>query len=363
MSGFGVGNLPWGVFSVGDGPRRVGVRLDETVVDLSDVDEVFRRPSLNALMAQGRTQWTHWRGVVRESLARPRIPLADVALHLPFEVADYTDFYSSEHHAINAARILRPGQPPLRPNWRHLPVGYHGRSATVVVSGTPIERPHGQLGLQAYGPTRKLDIEAEVGFVVGVPGRRIPTGDLAAHVFGVVLVNDWSARDLQAWEALPLGPFTAKSFATSISPWVVPLDALATMEPPRQDPEPLAYLRPAGAAYDIRLAVALNGTRISEPPFRHMYWTAAQQLAHLTGNGAAVRTGDLYASGTVSGPDPGQAGSLLELTVDGTEPLTLADGTRRGFLADGDTVTIAATAPGADGSDVSLGEVYGTVLA
>ncbi len=361
MSAYGIGNLPFGVFSVGGGAPRVGVRLDDAVVDLSEVDDVFRQPSLNAFLALGRAQWTAWRERIRQHLDR-RIPLADVRLHLPFEVADYTDFYSSEQHATNVGRILRPDRPALLPNWRHIPIGYHGRSATVVVSGTPVARPSGQLGEGVFGPTRRLDIEAEVGFVVGVPGSRLATTDFADHVFGVVLVNDWSARDIQAWEYQPLGPFLGKSFATSVSPWVVPLDALAVTPPPRQDPRPHDYLLPAGDGLDIRLAVEWNGTRVSEPTFRDMYWTPAQQLAHLTVNGARVRTGDLYASGTVSGPQRHQVGSFLELTWNGAEPVKLADGTTRDFLADGDTVTITADAPGAAGGRVGLGEVTGTVV-
>jgi fumarylacetoacetase len=361
VSLYGIENLPYGVFSRPGGERRIGVRLDDTVVDLSDVDEVFRHPSLNALLAQGRPQWTRWRSVIRRHLDR-RIPLTDVELHLPFEVADYTDFYSSEQHATNVGEILRPGQAAVPPNWRHLPIGYHGRSATVVVSGTPIARPHGQLGDRVFGPSQRLDIEAEVGFVVGVPGARITTADFAEHVFGIVLVNDWSARDIQAWEYRPLGPFLAKSFATSISPWVVPLDALATVAAPVQDPVPHDYLRPAGDAYDLALSVAWNDTVVSRPPFGTMYWTAAQQLAHLTVNGATVRTGDLYASGTVSGPDRDQVGSFLELTRNGAEPVKLADGSTRGFLADGDTVTITGSGPGAAGTTIGLGEVSGTVV-
>ena len=361
MSLFGIENLPYGVFSLPGGARRVGVRLDDTVVDLSDVDDVFRQPSLNALMAQGRPQWTYWRSEITRHLGR-RIPLRDVRLHLPFEVADYTDFYSSEQHATNVGKILRPGGTPLRPNWRQLPIGYHGRSATVVVSDTPIARPSGQLGDGVFGPSQRLDIEAEVGFVVGTPGGRIRTADFAEHVFGIVLVNDWSARDIQAWEYQPLGPFLAKSFATSISPWVVPLDALATIPAPVQDPVPHDYLRPAGDSYDLGLSVAWNDTIVSRPPFRDMYWTPAQQLAHLTVNGAIVRTGDLYASGTVSGAARDQVGSFLELTWNGAEPVKLADGSMRGFLADGDTVTITGSAPGAAGTIIGLGEVSGTVV-
>ena len=360
---YGVDNLPYGVFSVPRGERRIGVRLGSAVVDLSGLGGHFAAASLNPLMAAGRPAWTAARAAVLAHVSSepPLIPLRDVTLHLPFEVADYTDFYSSEQHARNAGKILRPASPELPPQWRHLPIGYHGRSATVVVSGTPIRRPVGQLGAGEYGPTRRLDIEAEVGFVVGVPGRRIATTDFAEHVFGVVLVNDWSARDMQAWEYRPLGPFLGKSFATSVSPWVVPLEALATVPAVRQDPVPLDYLRPAGPGFDIRLAVDWNGTRVSTPPYAAMYWTAAQQLAHLTSNGAHVRTGDLYASGTVSGDARDEAGSFLELTWNGTEPVKLADGTLRGYLEDGDQVRISATALSAAGTEIGLGSVTGVV--
>ncbi|GAB2582810.1 fumarylacetoacetase [Paractinoplanes abujensis] len=363
--GFGPDNLPYGVFTLARGERRLGVRLGNGVVDLSGLGGLLATGSLNPLMAAGRQEWTAAREAVAAHVASgpPVIPLRDVTLHLPFEVADYTDFYSSEHHALNVSAILRPDSPGLSPQWKHLPIGYHGRSATVVVSGTPIVRPTGQLGAGEFGPTRRLDIEAEVGFVVGTPGRRISTGEFAEHVFGVTLVNDWSARDLQAWEYRPLGPFLAKSFATSVSPWVVPLDALATVPAGRQDPEPLGYLRPAGPAYDLRLTVEWNDTLVSTPPFASMYWTPAQQLAHLTSNGASVRTGDLYASGTVSGPGRDQVGSFLELTRNGTEPVKLADGSLRDFLENGDLVRIGGTARSAAGTQISLGSVSGTIVA
>jgi fumarylacetoacetase len=371
---YGLDNLPYGVFSTGDGQRRIGVRLDASVLDLSraEADEqilaggALRQPSLNLLMSLGRPQWRAIRARIAE-LARTgelaAVPLADVTLHLPFEVADYADFYASEHHAANLGRILRPDHPALPPNWKHLPIGYHGRSGTVVVSGTPVRRPSGQLGAGLFGPSQRLDIEAEVGFVVGVPGSRIPTGRFAEHVFGVVLVNDWSARDIQAWEYQPLGPFLGKSFATSVSPWVVPLDAFAPAPPPAQDPRPLDYLLPPGSGLDIELSVDWNDTPVSTPPFAQMYWTPAQQLAHLTVNGAEVRTGDLFASGTVSGPERRtQAGSFIELTWNGAEPVRLADGSTRGFLCDGDTVTIGATAAGVSGGRIGLGSVTGTVV-
>ncbi|HEY4603375.1 MAG TPA: fumarylacetoacetase, partial [Blastococcus sp.] len=300
------------------------------------------------------------------------LPRADVHLHLPLEVADYVDFYSSLTHAENVGRIFRPGSAPLTPNWRHLPVGYHGRAGTVRVSGTPVMRPRGQRaeagGAPSFGPSRRLDFEAEVGFVVGVPselGRPVPVGAFPDHVFGVCLLNDWSARDIQSWEYVPLGPFLGKSFLTSVSPWVVPLAALeaARVRPPDREPQPLPYLDDEGRPWglDLALEVRLNGELISRPPFREMYWTPAQQLAHLTVNGASLRTGDLFASGTVSGPARDQYGSLLELSWNGATPLTMADGGSRAFLEDGDVVSITATAPGPDGARIGFGEVTGLI--
>ena len=382
-SDFPLQNLPYGVFSRGDETPRCGVAIGEHVLDLAPVlgDQTFAASSLNGFLAAGRPRWEQVRRALTSFLSDPShaidvephlILRQEVTLHLPFEVADYVDFYASEHHATNVGRMFRPDGDPLTPNWKHLPIGYHGRAGTVVVSGTPVVRPCGQRKPPdrppSYGPSQRLDIEAEVGFVVGVPskqGTRVPAEDFRDHVFGVVLLNDWSARDLQLWEAQPLGPFLGKSFATSISPWVVPLQALepALVEPPVQDPEPLAYLRIAGpTALDLGLVVDLNGHAISRPPFAGMYWTAAQQLAHLTVNGASLRTGDLFASGTVSGPEREQRGCLLELSWNGAEPVHLPDGSSRTFLADGDTVTIRATAPGADGVRIGFGELSGTVL-
>jgi fumarylacetoacetase len=383
---FGIHTLPYGVFSTApDGrDRRVGVAYRDDVLDLAALARQLRLPadlfatgSLNPLLAQGPVVWRDVRGRLIDWLTGPdsrshRIPRADVRLHLPFAVADYVDFYSSPHHASNVGRILRPDAEPLLPNWKHLPVGYHGRAGTVVVSGTPIVRPHGQrrsrTGSPAFGPTRRLDIEAEVGFVVGVPstlGQSVPLAGFEEHVFGVCLVNDWSARDIQAWEYQPLGPFLGKSFATSVSPWVVPLDALreARIAPPVRDPAPLPYLRDETEPWglDITLEIRLNGHLVSRPPFAAMYWTPAQQLAHMTVNGASLRTGDLYASGTVSGPEPDQYGSLLELTWGGRDPLVLPGGEQRTFLEDGDEVAITATAPGPDGELVDFGQVCGRV--
>ncbi|MFF0468940.1 fumarylacetoacetase [Micromonospora zamorensis] len=385
-SPYGVTNLPYGVFRSDKGQPRIGVRIGSWVFDLAAAEAAdlvlaagaLCRPTLNEFMALGRPQWTAVRQRITELLTDPAhrpavepllVPLDDVEMLLPIEVADYVDFYSSEHHASNVGQIFRPGQPPLLPNWKHLPIGYHGRAGTVVVSGTPVIRPTGQRASAegpVTGPSVRLDIEAEVGFVVGVPsplGRRVSVDDFADHVFGVVLVNDWSARDIQAWEYQPLGPFLGKSFATSVSAWVTPLDALgdAFVPAPDQDPPVVDYLRDVPhLGLDLRLAVEWNGEQVSEPPFATMYWTPAQQLAHLTVNGASLRTGDLYASGTVSGPDRSQVGSFLELSWGGAEPVKVGDESRT-FLADGDTVTITATAPGPDGITIALGEVSGTI--
>ncbi|MHA6629819.1 fumarylacetoacetase [Pseudonocardia sichuanensis] len=377
-SPFGPANLPYGVFSTPGGAPRVGVRVGDTVVDLSVLlgDAVFAAPSLNPFMAQGPDRWRRVRERVAAAVRgdvpdEAQHPVRDVRLHLPFEVADYVDFYASEHHAANLGRLFRPDSEPLMPNWKHLPVGYHGRAGTVVVSGTDVVRPCGQRKAPdeadpTYGPSRRLDIEAELGFVVGVGsplGARIGVDSFADHVFGAVLVNDWSARDLQAWEYVPLGPHLGKSFATSVSPWVVPLAALqaARIPLPGQDPRPLPYLRGREDwGLDVEMVVEWNGEEVSRPPYRHMYWSPAQMLAHLTVNGASARTGDLFASGTVSGPDRHQRGAFIELTWGGREPVTVK-GEERAFLQDGDEVTISATAPGPDGSRIGFGEVTGTI--
>jgi fumarylacetoacetase len=388
---FDLDNLPYGVFSGGGSDaRRVGVRIGDHVLDLAPVAEIgdpasalaaaWRTPTLNAFMAMGREQWDTARWWITEVLGdevhRERTAphlhrLADVTLHLPVGVADYVDFYASEHHASNVGRIFRPDQEPLLPNWRHLPVGYHGRAGTVVASGTPVVRPCGQRkapteDAPTFGPSRRLDIEAELGFVVGAPsalGERVPTSAFADHTFGLVGLNDWSARDIQAWEYVPLGPFLGKSFATSISHWVTPLAALeaAWTDLPGQAPEPLPYLQVDGpAGLDIAIEVVLDGEVVARPPYSSMYWSPAQMLAHTTVNGASLRTGDLWASGTVSGPDRDQRGSLLELSWGGREPFT-AGGRERTFLEDGDEVTLRYTAPGTGGGRIALGEVTGRI--
>jgi fumarylacetoacetase len=262
---------------------------------------------------------------------------------LGFTVADFVDFYASEHHAANAGRIFRPGSDPLPANWKRMPIGYHGRAGSVVASGTSIVRPSGVLGPDEFGPTARLDFEAEVAFVVGVPGTRIAVEEADRHVFGVCLLNDWSARDIQAFETVPLGPFLGKSFATSISPWITPLEALADH-------------RIDAFGLDVDLEVRVNAAVVSRPRFADMHWNYAQMLAHLTSNGSSVRTGDVFASGTVSGPDERQRGCLLELSWNGTQEVRLDDGTTRTWLADGDEVVITGTA-----GKVTLGAVAGRI--
>jgi fumarylacetoacetase len=377
----------YGVFSTRDDVRpRVGFALGDSVLDLRALAdagglgrgapaEVVRADDLLALLAAGAEVWSALRSRLAD-IGEGGIALGDATMHLPFPVRDYVDFYSSMEHATNLGRILRPDGEPLLPNWRHLPVGYHGRSSTVVVSGTPVRRPCGQSqpsasGPPVFGPSRMLDFELEVGFVTGGPGNRLgePLDVASAEesIFGLVLVNDWSARDIQAWEYQPLGPFLGKSFATSISPWVVPLAALSSFRVPGpvQSPSPLPYLQavePRGL--DLSLEVWLrtpsmpSPVRISSTSFAGVYWSMGQQLAHLTSNGAVVGAGDLCASGTVSGAVAGSEGSLMELTWRGSRPLTLPNGESRGFLEDGDEVTMTGWC-----GDVGFGSVVGRVVA
>jgi fumarylacetoacetase len=387
---YGPATLPYGIFADGDNLPTVGVRVGDQVMDLGAIADsqghplagVLANSSLNALMALGPRGWADVRqwviGLVtdeeRRDLVEPNLYDIDaVRLLLPVEIADYVDFYASEQHASNVGQIFRPDSPALPPNWKHLPIGYHGRAGTVVVSGTPVIRPAGQRrpepgAMPPFGPSIRLDIECEVGFLVG-PGTDIgvptPLERAHEHIFGVVLLNDWSARDIQAWEYVPLGPFLGKSFATSISAWVVPLSALSGAEIPLppQDPPVVPYLAGDTAfGLDLHLEIELNGTVISRPEYRTMYWSPAQMLAHMTVNGANLRTGDLFASGTVSGATPDTYGSLLEITWNGERPVTLADGASRAFLEDGDTVTLRGTAPAAGGGTVTLGEVTATIV-
>jgi fumarylacetoacetase len=348
----------------------VVVACGDEVIDLASVDgldvdrAVWTSGSLNAFMALGPEAWARTRSQLQQLVGagpdRARRPRSEARLRLAWEVGDYTDFYASREHAEAMGRLLRPGEDPLPPAWLHLPIGYHGRAGTVVVSGSEVPRPAGLLAGESgpeFGPTARLDVEVELGFVVGttVPrGRSVTAREADRYVFGVVLVNDWSARDIQSFEYRPLGPFLGKSFATSVSPWVVPLAALAPwrVDGPVQDPPPARYLQasePRGL--DVRLTLAVNGAVLSTISAAGLYWSMAQQLAHLTVNGAGVRAGDLFASGTISGPGPGSEGSLMEKLP----------GER--WLADGDTVTIRGWCGDQErGPWLSLGQVDGTVV-
>jgi fumarylacetoacetase len=404
-SHFPIQNLPFGVFRrrATDEPR-VGVAIGGLVLDLAELagarlldgnvlpgDFFTRQSDLNEFMARGNQAWREVRlrvsqllrhdvPTLRDNVAlrdRALVPMADVEMLLPARIGDYTDFYSSREHATNVGVMLRGAQNALMPNWLHLPVAYHGRASSVVVSGTDVRRPLGQTkaddaAAPTFGPSRTLDFELEVGAFIGpgnALGQPIPIAEAPAHVFGLVLVNDWSARDIQKWEYQPLGPFLAKNFATSISPWVVTLDALEPFRVPGppQDPPPLAYLRSPGPwAYDVRLEVWLQPAgsatpqRISASNAKYLYWNLCQQVAHHTVSGCNLQPGDLLASGTVSGPTPDSLGSLLELSWKGTRPLALGTETRT-FLHDGDRVTITGWCDG-PGYRVGFGDVTGTVL-
>ena len=388
-SPFGPENLPLGIFRVGDEEPRMGAAIGDQVIDLAPVasaqmldgSQLFAEPTLNAFLALGRPAWHATREWLldlvrneneRDAVEPHLIPQSAVTMQLPFEVADYVDFYASEHHATNLGKLFRPDSEPLLPNWKHLPVGYHGRAGTIVASGTDIVRPSGQRKAPAedaptFGPSQRLDIEVELGYVVGSPsklGEPVSVEDFRDHVYGVVLVNDWSARDLQAWEYVPLGPFLGKSFATSISPWVVSLEALEAAEVPlgKQNPAVLPYLAGENLTnHDITFEVYLNGQLVSSPEYKELYWSPAQMLAHLSVNGASVRTGDLFASGTVSGAEKDQRGSFIELSWGGREPLTV-NGEERTFLQDGDEVTLTATATTSAGTKIGLGSVSGRIL-
>jgi len=389
---FGLAALPYGSYTAAHHAEeyRVGVAIGDNVLDLAAACDrllparahLFRSGSLDEFLASGEGAWTQVRAELtrwlgsdefRPALEDLLVPAAAVSLRLPFAVADYVDFFASEYHATNAGRILRPNSEPLHPNWKHLPVGYHGRASSIVVSGTEIRRPCGQSrppgsGDPVFGPTARLDFEAELGFVVGRGshlGEPVPADRFAEHVFGVCLVNDWSARDIQAWESVPLGPFLGKSFATTISPWVLPLSALdhARIRPPSRDTRLLSYLtETTDWGLDIAVEISLNGHIISRPPYATTFWSPAQMLAHLTVNGAATSTGDLYASGTISGPEQDQLGCLLELTRNGTEHVSFPGGGTRTWLEDFDELSISASAPGPDGTRIGLGSASGCIL-
>ncbi|KAA0998389.1 fumarylacetoacetase [Paraburkholderia panacisoli] len=401
---FSIQNLPFGIFSDRhNDARRVGVAIGDQIVDLVALQaagllnvaaktDVFARDTLNDFIALGRDAWRSVRIQVSELLARDTATLRDDAalrartlvrqaeaqLHLPVQIPGYTDFYSSKEHATNVGAMFRDPKNALLPNWLEIPIGYNGRASSVVVSGTPVRRPNGQLKLPdqerpVFGACRKLDIELETGFVIGAGnalGEPIACEHAEAHIFGMVLLNDWSARDIQQWEYVPLGPFNSKGFATTISPWIVTLDALEPFRvaQPVQEPQPLAYLRHDGAhAFDIRLEVTLRphqakqASTISRTNFKHMYWTMAQQLAHHTVSGCNTRVGDLMGSGTISGPTDDSCGSLLELTWNGKKPLELSEGGTRTFIEDGDELTLAGWCQG-DGYRVGFGACVGEIL-
>ena len=405
-SHFPIQNLPYGVFSptAGEAPR-CGLRIGDFVLDLALIQEaglldsaplpsgVFDAPCLNYFMAC-ETQTRNLARLLISGLlradeptlrddttlrSRALLPIDTVTLHLPVDIGDYTDFYSSREHATNVGIMFRGKDNALMPNWLHLPVGYHGRASSIVLSGTDVRRPLGQMlppdaEEPVFGPCRLMDFELEMGFFIGGPGGEL--GEPVAidqadeHIFGLVLVNDWSARDIQKWEYQPLGPFNAKNFATSISPWIVPLEALAPFRcaPPAQDPAPLPYLRSsASSGYDIALEVAIRAEDMAEAATicqsntKYLYWTMQQQLAHHTVTGCNLRPGDMLASGTISGPDKGSYGSMLELSWRGTEPFTLPGGGERKFLQDGDTVVMTGWCQG-EGYRVGFGEVSSKVL-
>ncbi|HTR59410.1 MAG TPA: fumarylacetoacetase [Casimicrobiaceae bacterium] len=403
-SHFPLQNLPYGVFSTRSDPApRAGVAIGDRVLDLAALEEagllavapagrrVFDQDTLNAFISLGRPAWTRTRARIGELLredeptlrdnmalrARALVTMAEAQLHLPVEVQGYTDFYSSKEHATNVGSMFRDPKNALLPNWVHLPIAYNGRASSVVVSGTPIRRPQGQLKppdaeRPVFGPSRKLDFELETAFVVGegnALGEPIGVGEAERHIFGMVLLNDWSARDIQQWEYVPLGPFNAKTFGTSISPWIVTLDALEPFRVagPMQEPAPLPYLAQSGAhGFDIHLEIALVTagrvqTTISRTNARHLYWSMAQQLAQHTVSGCNTRVGDLMASGTISGPTPDSLGSLLELAWNGQRPIDLPSGARRSFLEDGDEVVMSGWCQG-EGYRVGFGEVRGTIL-
>ncbi|XP_070689153.1 fumarylacetoacetase [Pempheris klunzingeri] len=404
-SDFSLHNLPYGIFSTPENPKhRIGVAIGDQILDLSVVkslfqgpviskhQDVFDQPKLNAFMALGYEAWREARRTLQVLLSANESPLRDdvslrsrafvhqsaATMHLPADIGDYTDFYSSRDHATNVGTMFRGKENALMPNWLRLPVGYHGRASSVVVSGTPIRRPSGQMRPDqtkppVFGPSKQLDIELEMAFFVGGGnqlGEPIPINKAHEHIFGMVLMNDWSARDIQAWEYVPLGPFLGKNFGTTISPWVVPMEALLPFAEPNpiQDPEPLPYLQHQDPyTFNMNLFVSLTGQGMGEAAticksnFKYMYWTMKQQLTHHTVNGCNVRPGDLLASGTISGPDPESFGSMLELSWRGSKSIDLGGGETRTFLKDGDKVTITGYCQG-DGYRVGFGPCVGTIL-
>ena len=388
---FPIQNLPYGVFSSSaNSNKRVGVAIGDQILDLDLLEKngllktpkpVFSGPTLNAFMETDPDVWASVRRTISDELRKETselrvfsnllTPMADSQLHLPFSIPGYTDFYASREHAMHVGTMFRGAENALMANWLHMPIGYNGRASTVVVSGTPIQRPRGQIkkperDTPFFGPSQKLDIELEVGAIVGTAndmGTSVSVSQAQEMIFGYVLLNDWSARDIQVWEYQPLGPFLGKAFATTISPWVVSSLALEPfrVEGPAQDPEPLSYLHQSAAHnYDIHLQARLNSDVITETNFKSIYWSSAQQLAHHTSGGCAMRTGDLLGSGTISGSEPGTMGSLLEVTWNGDTPVHLTSGETRTFLEDGDQVVLSGHAQGS-GFRIGFGKAIGRI--
>jgi fumarylacetoacetase len=402
-SDFPIQNLPYGVFSSKDGRApRIGVAIGDYVLDLWELEQdsrldvgdlgVFAGSTLNAFMALGPKVWSRTRARISELLRHDHpelrdnpelralvlVRMTDVKLHMPIAVAGYTDFYSSREHATNVGVMFRGKDNALQPNWLHMPIGYNGRASTVVVSGTKVRRPRGQLKppsaeVPSFGPCKRLDFELEMGFVVGQPsamGKMLTEKQAEQMIFGFTILNDWSARDIQQWEYVPLGPFQAKAFATSISPWIVTREALEPfrLHGPAQDPAPLPYLKQAlPNNYDLQLDVSLRASgmneamRICRTNFKYMYWSSVQQLMHHASSGCAMNVGDILGSGTISGPDKDSRGSLLEISWNGTEPVELPGGAKRTFLEDGDSLVMRGWCQG-EGYRVGFGEVEGTIL-
>ena len=389
-SDFSIHNLPFGIFSTSTKKPQVGIRIGDYVIDLEQTRKlglldiprnICNQSSLNPFIGLGKKRTNAVRIQMQEWLCDEKSSLKkyfknvfhkieNVKMHLPVKIGDYTDFYSSIEHATNAGKIFRPDN-PLFPNWKHIPIAYHGRASSIVVSGMPIHRPKGQykpanVEIPVFGATKELDFELEIGAIIGRNSEHetsINTSASEDYVFGLVLFNDWSARDIQRWEAQPLGPFLGKNFASSISPWVVTLEALAPfrVKSPEQNPAPLPYLTVDGKRnFDINLAVSLNKNVISRTNFKLMYWNIAQQIAHHTVNGCNLKIGDLLASGTVSGSESGTYGSLLELTWAGKNSINLANGETRTYLEDGDELTLTGFCE-KDGIRVGFGEVTGKI--
>lgn len=402
-SDFPIQNIPFGVFLTRDDIITIGTRIGDYAIDLGALhqlgyfkgidltDDIFLQDSLNDFIADGRKTWRLVRNRIsdiflegndelknnKEHCNHILFTMEEVEMQLPVDVGDYTDFYASKEHATNVGSLFRDPENALLPNWLRIPIGYHGRSSSIVPSGTPIRRPIGQTkpgddGVPGFGPSQLLDFELEMAFITtdsNPLGKRVPIGEAEDYIFGLVLFNDWSARDIQAWEYVPLGPFLGKNFASTISPWIVTLDALEPFrtDGPKQDPEPLPYLQHGkNKNFDIKLQAGIKPsggeeTIVANSNFKYMYWSMAQQLTHHTVNGCNVRSGDMMGSGTISGPTKDSFGSMLELTWRGQNPIKLKDGSERKFINDGDTVIMRGYCE-KDGLRIGFGKCSGKVL-